>query len=230
MKKGLIIAIDGPAASGKSTTAQLLAQKLGYVYIDTGAMYRACALKAKKMGIDINDEESIRELLDDIDIRIENHNSKNRIFLDGEDVSEDIRADDISALASAISAIPAVRYKMVELQRKMGEKGGVILDGRDIGTFVFPTAEVKFFLTASPEVRAKRRWLELQQKGINKDFSEVLADLVKRDNNDSQRALAPLKKADDAIEVDTSNMTIEEQTDFLYQIICSRMEEECKCS
>lgn len=230
MKKGLIIAIDGPAASGKSTTAQLLAEKLGYVYIDTGAMYRACALKAKKMGIDINDEESIRELLDDIDIRIENHNSKNRIYLDGEDVSEDIRADDISALASAISAIPAVRYKMVELQRKMGEKGGVILDGRDIGTFVFPTAEVKFFLTASPEVRAKRRWLELQQKGINKDFSEVLADLVKRDNNDSQRALAPLKKADDAIEVDTSNMTIEEQTDYLYQIICSRMEEECKCS
>ncbi|HQK57121.1 MAG TPA: (d)CMP kinase [Candidatus Syntrophosphaera thermopropionivorans] len=230
MKKGLIIAIDGPAASGKSTTAQLLAEKLGYVYIDTGAMYRACALKAKKMGIDINDEESIRELLDDIDIRIENHNSKNRIFLDGEDVSEDIRADDISALASAISAIPAVRYKMVELQRKMGEKGGVILDGRDIGTFVFPTAEVKFFLTANPEVRAKRRWLELQQKGINKDFSEVLADLVKRDNNDSQRALAPLKKADDAIEVDTSNMTIEEQTDYLYQIICSRMEEECKCS
>lgn len=230
MKKGLIIAIDGPAASGKSTTAQFLAEKLGYVYIDTGAMYRACALKAKKMGIDINDEESIRELLDDIDIRIENHNSKNRIFLDGEDVSEDIRADDISALASAISAIPAVRYKMVELQRKMGEKGGVILDGRDIGTFVFPTAEVKFFLTASPEVRAKRRWLELQQKGINKDFSEVLADLVKRDNNDSQRALAPLKKADDAIEVDTSNMTIEEQTDYLYQIIRSRMEEECKCS
>lgn len=230
MKKGLIIAIDGPAASGKSTTAQLLAEKLGYVYIDTGAMYRACALKAKKMGIDINDEESIRELLDDIDIRIENHNSKNRIFLDGEDVSEDIRADDISALASAISAIPAVRYKMVELQRKMGEKGGVILDGRDIGTFVFPTAEVKFFLTASPEIRAKRRWLELQQKGINKDFSEVLADLVKRDNNDSQRALAPLKKADDAIEVDTSNMTIEEQTDYLYQIIRSRMEEECKCS
>jgi len=230
MKKGLIIAIDGPAASGKSTTAQLLAQKLGYVYIDTGAMYRACALKAKKMGIDINDEESIRELLDDIDIRIENHNSKNRIYLDGEDVSEDIRADDISALAAAISAIPAVRYKMVELQRKMGEKGGVILDGRDIGTFVFPSAEVKFFLTASPEVRAKRRWLELKQKGINKDFSEVLADLVKRDNNDSQRALAPLKKADDAIEVDTSNMTIEEQTDCLYQIIRSRMEEECKCS
>lgn len=230
MKKGLIIAIDGPAASGKSTTAQFLAEKLGYVYIDTGAMYRACALKAKKMGIDINDEESIRELLDNIDIRIENHHSKNRIFLDGEDVSEDIRADDISALASAISAIPAVRYKMVELQRKMGEKGGVILDGRDIGTFVFPTAEVKFFLTASPEIRAKRRWLELQQKGINKDFSEVLADLVKRDNNDSQRALAPLKKADDAIEVDTSNMTIEEQTDYLYQIIRSRMEEECKCS
>ena len=230
MKKGLIIAIDGPAASGKSTTAQLLAEKLGYVYIDTGAMYRACALKAKKMGIDFNDEESIRELLDDIDIRIENHNSKNRMYLDGEDVSEDIRADDISALASAISAIPAVRYKMVELQRKMGEKGGVILDGRDIGTFVFPTAEVKFFLTASPEVRAKRRWLELKQKGVNKDFSEVLADLVKRDNKDSQRALAPLKKADDAIEVDTSNMTIEEQTDCLYQIIRSRMEEECKCS
>ena len=230
MGKGLIIAIDGPAASGKSTTAQLLAKKLGYLYIDTGAMYRACALKAKKLGIDINDEESIRNLLDYIDIRIENNNSKNRILLDGEDVSEDIRADDISALASAISAIPAVRYKMVELQRKMGEKGSVILDGRDIGTFVFPDAEVKFFLTASPEIRAKRRWLELQQKGIDKDFSEVLADLVKRDNNDSQRALAPLKKAEDAIEIDTSNMTIEEQTETLYKIILSRLEEECKCS
>jgi len=230
MGKGLIIAIDGPAASGKSTTAQLLAKKLGYLYIDTGAMYRACALKAKKMGIDINDEESIRNLLDFIDIQIENDNSKNRILLDGEDVSEDIRADDISSLASAISAIPAVRYKMVELQRKMGEKGSVILDGRDIGTFVFPDAEVKFFLTASPEIRAKRRWLELQQKGIDKDFSEVLADLVKRDNNDSQRALAPLKKAEDAIEIDTSNMTIEEQTETLYKIILSRLEEECKCS
>jgi len=230
MGKGLIIAIDGPAASGKSTTAQLLAKKLGYLYIDTGAMYRACALKAKKMGIDINDEESIRNLLDFIDIRIENDNSKNRILLDGEDVSEDIRADDISSLASAISAIPAVRYKMVELQRKMGEKGSVILDGRDIGTFVFPDAEVKFFLTASPEIRAKRRWLELQQKGIDKNFSEVLADLVKRDNNDSQRALAPLKKAEDAIEIDTSNMTIEEQTETLYKIILSKLEEECKCS
>ncbi|MBP9038525.1 MAG: (d)CMP kinase [Candidatus Syntrophosphaera sp.] len=230
MEKGLIIAIDGPAASGKSTTAQLLAKKLGYLYIDTGAMYRACALKAKKMGIDINDEESIRNLLDFIDIQIENDNSKNRILLDGEDVSEDIRADDISSLASAISAIPAVRYKMVELQRKMGEKGSVILDGRDIGTFVFPDAEVKFFLTASPEIRAKRRWLELQQKGIDKNFSEVLADLVKRDNNDSQRALAPLKKAEDAIEIDTSNMTIEEQTETLYKIILSKLEEECKCS
>ena len=230
MEKGLIIAIDGPAASGKSTTAQLLAKKLGYLYIDTGAMYRACALKAKKMGIDINDEESIRNLLDFIDIQIENDNSKNRILLDGEDVSEDIRADDISSLASAISAIPAVRYKMVELQRKMGEKGSVILDGRDIGTFVFPDAEVKFFLTASPEIRAKRRWLELQQKGIDKNFSEVLADLVKRDNNDSQRALAPLKKAEYAIEIDTSNMTIEEQTETLYKIILSKLEEECKCS
>ncbi|HOL33974.1 MAG TPA: (d)CMP kinase [Candidatus Syntrophosphaera thermopropionivorans] len=230
MGKGLIIAIDGPAASGKSTTAQLLAKKLGYLYIDTGAMYRACALKAKKLGIDINDEESIRNLLAFIDIKIENDNSKNRILLDGEDVSEDIRADDISSLASAISAIPAVRYKMVELQRKMGEKGSVILDGRDIGTFVFPDAEVKFFLTASPEIRAKRRWLELQQKGIDKNFSEVLADLVKRDNNDSQRALAPLKKAEDAIEIDTSNMTIEEQTETLYKIILSKLEEECKCS
>ena len=230
MEKGLIIAIDGPAASGKSTTAQLLAKKLGYLYIDTGAMYRACALKAKKLGIDINDEESIRNLLDFIDIQIENDNSKNRILLDGEDVSEDIRADDISSLASAISAIPAVRYKMVELQRKMGEKGSVILDGRDIGTFVFPDAEVKFFLTASPEIRAKRRWLELQQKGIDKNFSEVLADMVKRDNNDSQRALAPLKKAEDAIEIDTSNMTIEEQTETLYKIILSKLEEECKCS
>lgn len=224
MEERLIIAIDGPAASGKSTTAQRLAQKLGYVYLDTGAMYRACALQAQRLGMDLNDAVAVASLLENLDIRVELSGLHNVILLGGQDVSLAIRSNDISRLASDISALPAVRHKMVELQRKMGARGGVILDGRDIGTFVFPHADLKFFLTASPEVRAHRRWLELQKKGISATLPEVLEELLQRDKNDAGRALAPLAKAADAIEVDTSNMTVDEQVETLYAYVRAKME------
>ncbi len=224
MQERLIIAIDGPAASGKSTTARLLASRLGYVYLDTGAMYRACALRAKLGEVDLDDADAVSAMLKKLDIRVETCGEQNVILLDGKDVSEAIRANDISKLSSDISAVPAVRYRMVELQREMGAQGGVILDGRDIGTFVFPNADIKFFLTAAPEIRARRRWLELQKKGIAKDFAEVLQELEERDRNDAGRALAPLAVADDAIVVDTGKMSVDEQVDTLHGIILARLE------
>ena len=224
MQERLIIAIDGPAASGKSTTARLLASRLGYVYLDTGAMYRACALRAKLGEVDLDDADAVSAMLKKLDIRGETCGEQNVILLDGKDVSEAIRANDISKLSSDISAVPAVRYRMVELQREMGAQGGVILDGRDIGTFVFPNADIKFFLTAAPEIRARRRWLELQKKGIAKDFAEVLKELEERDRNDAGRALAPLAVADDAIVVDSGKMSVDEQVDTLHGIILARLE------
>lgn len=225
MDKKLIIAIDGPAASGKSTTARHLARRLGYVYLDTGAMYRACALKAKRCGIDPKDAQAVRAMLEDLDISIKMTDDENVILLDGEDVSQAIRENEISRLASDISALPDVRYKMVELQRKLGAEGGVILDGRDIGTFVFPYADLKFYLIASQEVRARRRWLELQKKGVEAGLKSVIRELAERDRNDKARELAPLSKADDAIEIDTSDMGVREQVDTLYEIVKARMEE-----
>ncbi len=224
MEQKLIIAIDGPAASGKSTAAQRLALRLGYIYLDTGAMYRACALQAQISGVSLEDEDAVAAMLKDIDVRIETSGEKNVILLGEKDVSEDIRANAISKLSSDISALPAVRYRMVELQRQMGAKGGVILDGRDIGTFVFPDADIKFFLTASPEIRARRRWLELQKKGINKEYDEVLRELEERDRNDAGRALAPLSIAEDAIVIDTGDMSVEEQVDTLHSLVLARLE------
>jgi len=224
MEHRLIIAIDGPAASGKSTTAQRLALRLGYIYLDTGAMYRACALQAQISGVSLEDEDAVAAMLKDIDVRIETSGEKNVILLGEKDVSEDIRANAISKLSSDISALPAVRYRMVELQRQMGARGGVILDGRDIGTFVFPDADIKFFLTASPEIRARRRWLELQKKGINKEYDEVLRELEERDRNDAGRALAPLSIAEDAIVIDTGDMSVEEQVDTLHSLVLARLE------
>ncbi|MEN6445819.1 MAG: 4-hydroxy-3-methylbut-2-enyl diphosphate reductase [Candidatus Cloacimonas sp.] len=220
----IIVAIDGPAASGKSTTAKLLAQKLGYVYLDTGAMYRACALQAMRENISLNDLFAISSMLERIDIKISYGEKGNTIWLNGENVSEKIRTPEISSAASAISAIPIVRYKMVDLQRKLGKEGGVVLEGRDIGTFVFPEAEAKFFLIANLEVRALRRYKELQEKGIETTLPDVLQELKARDEADAGRSLAPLKPANDAIIIDTSNLTIEEQVIKLYEIICSQID------
>jgi len=219
-KRKIIVAIDGPAASGKSTTARELAKKLGYVYIDTGAMYRACALQAKREGISMKDNFALAAMMERIKIQIISAAEGNIILLNEEDVSQQIRTPDISAAASAISAIPCVRYKMVDLQRKLGKEGGVVLEGRDIGTFVFPQAEAKFYLIAAEEIRAERRYKELLAKGITTDFKAVLQDLQARDAADANRALAPLKPAKDAILIDTSKLTIEEQVQKLYEITC----------
>jgi cytidylate kinase len=217
--KRLIIAIDGPAASGKSTTAKLLAKKLGYIYLDSGAMYRVCALAALLAGISHSDAERLDIMLQDIDISIEYSPEGNKVLLNNIDVTKRIREEDISRLSSDISTLKPVREKMVALQRRMGEKGGVIMDGRDIGTVVFPNAGLKFFMIASAEERAKRRCDELREKGKPACYETVLRELRERDLQDSTRALAPLKLAEDSIEIDTTNLSIEQQVDVLYGYI-----------
>jgi len=225
--KRIIIAIDGPAASGKSTAAKLLATRLSYLYIDTGAMYRACALAANRAGIDISDAPSLHDLLANLSIEISQNPEGNIILLNGEDVSSLIRTPEISRQASAISAKQEVRERMVELQRAMGRDGGVVLDGRDIGTVVFPAAELKFFLIAPLEVRALRRQKELAAKGHPSVYEEVLAEMRERDAADSSRALAPLIPAKDAIHVDTQDFSIEEMVDALYDHYVKLMERTC---
>ncbi len=221
--KRIIVAIDGPASSGKSTTAKLLAKKLCYVYLDTGAMYRACALFAEINDLKVSEPIAIELLMKEIDIQIVFSPDGNRVFLNGKDVSDEIRKEHISRLASDISALGVVRHRMVELQREMGKDGGVVLDGRDIGTVVFPNAEVKFYMTADATVRARRRWLELQAKGYEPIFEDVLFEMIERDKNDSTRDLAPLKAAADAIEIDNSQLSIEEQVELMYGIIIERL-------
>lgn len=213
------IAIDGPAGAGKSSIAKEVAKKLGFVYVDTGAMYRAVAVYAIENGIEIKESNFTKEVLDKIEIELAYNENGQRIYLLGKDVSERIREADASIGASDVATIPAVRLKLVELQRALSEKSSVIMDGRDIGTYVLPDAEVKIFLTASVEVRAKRRLLELQNKGMDADFEKVKKDIEYRDKNDSEREFAPLKKAEDAIVVDTSDMTIPEVIKTLIEII-----------
>lgn len=215
--KDIIIAIDGPAGSGKSTTARLVAQKLGYIYIDTGAMYRAVTLAFLKSGLEYN-EQNICNLLEQITISL-NYSPQGQItLLNGEDVSEAIRANEVTNLVSPISAINCVRHKLVKQQQMMGQNGGVVMDGRDIGTVVFPNAQLKIFLIASIEARTKRRQLELKQKGIDLQFEQVRTQIIERDIYDSTREISPLKKADDAIEIDTTNLTIQEQTDLIVSL------------
>lgn len=218
MKK-YVIAIDGPAASGKSTTAKSLAKKLKYVYIDSGAMYRACGLMSLQENVDLNNEKALAEMLENIAIDIEYNESGNRIILNGKDVSKRIREADITKLSSQIAVIGIVRTKMVELQRKMGENGAVIMDGRDIGTVVFPDADFKFFMIADVHTRAVRRWEEAKSKGEDLSLEAIEKELIWRDKNDSTRKISPLKQAADAIPIDTSDMTIPQQVEFLYEII-----------
>lgn len=205
------IAIDGPSAAGKSTIAKLVAKALTIEYIDTGAMYRAVAYKMQREGIDLKDREAIKDMLGKTEIDF----SGGETFLDGEKISDQIRTPSLSKLASDASALPEVREKLVASQRSMGGAKSVIMDGRDIGTNVFPNAEYKFFLTASVSERARRRWLELKEKGQEVDLATVEEDLATRDYNDSHRALNPLKKAEDAIEVDTTAMTASEVSTYI---------------
>ena len=210
MDKIIKIALDGPSGSGKSTIAKKLSSVLNILYLDTGAMYRATALKALKLGIDTFDEEGVKTFIGDIDLQIKYIDGTQHTFLDGEDVSEKIREPHVSMAASNISSLKVVRLKMVEMQRKIASEMSCVLDGRDIGSYVLPNADFKFYITASSQVRADRRFKELTLKGHKVDFNELKAEIEQRDFNDKNRDFAPLTKAQDAIEIDTSFMTIEQ--------------------
>lgn len=213
-EKHFNIALDGPSGAGKSTVAKALAKRLDIIYLDTGAMYRSLAYVAVKQGIDVNDEAAVKPMLDNLDMKIITGDSQ-QIIVNGENVTPFIREHYVSKAASDISALPSVRIKLVEFQREIAKNDCVVLDGRDIVTYVLPDAKYKFFITATPEVRAKRRFEELKAKGDAPSYEKVLEDIKVRDYNDSHRAFAPLKQADDAVLVDTTNMSIDEVIDFV---------------
>lgn len=219
MKK-IIIAIDGPAASGKSTTAKLVADQLGYLHIDTGAMYRAMALKVLRSKISPADSASIARLADSTTVRLVHkpgQHQKLRVELDGHEVSEEIRLPEVTSIVSPVSTIQEVRALMVKEQRAMGKHGGIVLEGRDIGTVVFPNAELKIFMSADPRERAIRRKKELDAKGVAVTLDKLEQEIVERDTIDSQRDISPLRKAEDAVVVDTTNLTIDQQVAFIVQ-------------
>ena len=217
MKK-IVVAIDGPAGAGKSTIAKLVAEKLGYAYIYTGAMYRSVALKFLQTGKDF-DEDFISELARTMVIEFKPEASVNRVFVDGQEVTDAIRSAEVTANVSRVAAIGAVREAMVAQQRRMGESGGVLMDGRDIGTVVFPNAQLKIFLTATVEERAMRRYKELIAKGQQVDLAQLKEDIASRDKQDSERAISPLRQAEDALLLDTSDMNIEQVTAKILQLV-----------
>jgi CMP/dCMP kinase len=211
LSKKINIAIDGPAGAGKSTIAKIVSKTLGIIYLDTGAMYRTVALKAITEGVDTRDRDGLTSIINNIDVKISYEDNNQRIFLDGVEVTDKIRTPEISSGASNVAAFPEVRIKMVELQREIACQNSVVMDGRDIGTYVIPKADLKIFLTASLEERAKRRHNELFEKGVpTATLDEVKSDIANRDKNDSSRSFAPLVKAEDAVEIDTTQMSIEE--------------------
>ena len=220
------VAIDGPAGAGKSTIARAAAAQLGFIYVDTGALYRSIGLFAVQKKIDFAQKNDIIALLGQIDVELTFVDGEQRVLLCGEDVSDEIRSPEVSMAASVVSAIPEVRSFLFDLQKDMAKHNNVVMDGRDIGTVVLPKAQVKIFLTASPEVRAKRRCLELEQKGERVSYEAVLADIRQRDYNDTHREIAPLKQAEDAVLVDTSELTLEESVQTLTGLIRSRLERE----
>ncbi len=213
--KNLVIAIDGPAASGKSTTSKLVAKDLGLLYVDTGAMYRAMTLKVLQSKIYIESEEEISHLAQNTNIRLEQNEDQVKVFLDNKDVSKAIRSQAVTKAVSAVSSIKKVREVMVREQRRMGERGGIVLDGRDIGTIVFPDADLKIFMIADVKERARRRQKDLEIEGENVDIERLVEEIIERDRKDSKRNISPLCKADDAIILDTSNLRITDQVEFI---------------
>ena len=221
--KTIAIAIDGPAGAGKSTLAKALAKALQYIYVDTGALYRAIGLYTLRQEKDPHDAAAVTPLLAGLQVELRFVNGEQHVYANGEDVSGEIRTPAVSMAASAVSAIPAVRQFLFDLQRDIAQKNCVIMDGRDIGTVVLPWAQIKIFLSASPEARARRRFDELQEKGQKVSFDEVLADMQKRDYDDTHRAIAPLKQAEDAVPVDTSALSLEQSIALLTTIVKERL-------
>lgn len=229
MTKNICVAIDGPAGAGKSTVAKLIALRFGLQYVDTGAMYRGVALRALRMGAEIDNPQHVEPIANRASFRFHAEIPSpgellNRVFVDGEDVTDDIRAPDVSNAASVVSTLSGVRRALVALQQRMGADGGVVMEGRDIGTVVMPRAEVKIFLTASAEERARRRCLELELKGAPQPYQQVLDEINERDHRDTTRADSPLRPAEDAVTVDTDGKSIEQVTDEIGSIINRRME------
>lgn len=221
MKK-IRVAIDGPAAAGKSTVAKRVAEKCSFIYIDTGAMYRALTYKALKNNIDLEDEQKLVDLLLHTNIKLETANQGGKVIVDGEDVTKEIRENEVTNHVSIVSKHSGVRELMVQMQQQLAREGGVVMDGRDIGTHVLPDAEVKIFMIASVEERAKRRFDENLQKGIQADLEKLKEEIALRDKLDSEREAAPLKKAEDAIEIDTTALTIDQVIHEIIQIIEER--------
>lgn len=216
------IAIDGPAGAGKSTIAKIVSKKLGFIYIDTGAMYRAMAVHMIRCGVNCENEAEIEANIDSADISIAYENGEQVVYLNGENVNSKLRTEEVSQMASVSSANAKVRAKLVELQQKQAETTDVVMDGRDIGTVVLPNSKLKVYLTASSRVRAERRYKENIEKGMECDLDEIEKDIIERDHRDMTRANSPLKKADDAVEVDSSYMTIEEVADKIIELYESR--------
>lgn len=212
------IAIDGPAGAGKSTIAKRLAKKLGFIYVDTGAMYRAMAYYFLQHNIDAKDENVIAAACPDVDVTITYENGEQQVLLNGENVNGVIRNEEVGNMASSTSVYPVVRKKLVELQRQLAKSADVIMDGRDIGTCVLPDAQVKIYLTASSATRAKRRYDELTEKGVSCDLAEIEKDIIDRDYRDMHRETSPLRQAEDAVLVDSSEMNIDEVVDAIYQV------------
>ena len=219
---GKSIAIDGPAGAGKSTIAKIVSKKLGFIYIDTGAMYRAMAVHMTRNGVSGDDEAEIEKNIDSADISIGHENGEQVVYLNGENVNSFLRTEEVSAMASKTSANARVRAKLVELQQKQAKTTDVVMDGRDIGTVVLPDAELKVYLTASSRVRAERRYKEMVEKGVECDLDTIEAEIKERDHRDMTRENSPLKKADDAVEVDSSYMTIEEVADKIISLYENR--------
>lgn len=217
------IAVDGPAGAGKSTVAKAVAERLGMIYIDTGAMYRAVGLGALRRGISTDSADAVESILGQLDITICNSAEGQQIYLNGENVSKEIRLPEISVAASNVAVIPAVRLKLVELQRALAQKSNVIMDGRDIGTYVLPDAQLKIFLTADPKARAKRRFDELCEKGITTTFEDVYNDMLYRDKNDSGREFAPLRPAEDSILIDSTDLSLEQTISKIEQLSAERL-------
>ena len=218
----MIIAIDGPSGAGKSTLGRIIARELGYLYIDTGAMYRAVALAVLESNTSLNDAESVAAVAESADIKLEGDPDSLRVSLDGRDVSEEIRTEAVSHASSVISTIPLVRRTLVERQRRMGQHGRVVLDGRDIGTVVFPNADIKFFLTARPQERAERRFKEERLRERDVTYEETLTDITARDHRDSTRADSPLAIADQAVVIDSTDFSIEEVAERMLAFIRER--------